>query len=381
MHTVWACAFEDMLTREFDDGSNIVEDYLKRRGWKETASVRAYITALRGSAMSLYEVSDVVLDKSFRARDLVRGGEPVLISERLATRFLKQWDRFAGRVLQVRQQTQISGAVLPYEHQASEDLLDGFRRLAKLTKKDKQALARTIGEEFDAAAIASLSETEKLRAVSPTFTTVWLLDTIDRAARNLPELRNFDGDELLMCTVRYPLAEGTMEDDVRRVLDSCADLRPINATQWNWIGGKKRARSSAARARSSKPLTVETATIDQMLVSDDDEDDDELQELGISEEEHRAIIHETMDRHYRETLDEPVPALGNKSPRAAVKTKSGRAKVVDWLKMMENRTAKAGESNPAMAGYSFDWMWAELGVAQLRREARRPLARHFGCTS
>ena len=56
--TVWASAFEDLLTREFDDGSNIVDEYLKRRGWKETESVRAYITALRNSAVSLYEVSD-----------------------------------------------------------------------------------------------------------------------------------------------------------------------------------------------------------------------------------------------------------------------------------------------------------------------------------
>src|SRR5437773_12579660 len=74
MSTVWACAFEDLLTREFDDDSNIVDEYLKRRGWKETADVRAYMTALRNSVVSLYEVSDVVLDKSFRARDLVRGG-------------------------------------------------------------------------------------------------------------------------------------------------------------------------------------------------------------------------------------------------------------------------------------------------------------------
>src|SRR5258705_10975373 len=31
MMTVWGCAFEDFLTRELDDGRNIVEDYLKRR--------------------------------------------------------------------------------------------------------------------------------------------------------------------------------------------------------------------------------------------------------------------------------------------------------------------------------------------------------------
>jgi hypothetical protein len=48
MSTVWACAFEDFLTRKFDDGGAI-DDYLKRRGWKETASARAYMAALRSS--------------------------------------------------------------------------------------------------------------------------------------------------------------------------------------------------------------------------------------------------------------------------------------------------------------------------------------------
>src|SRR5215213_4122682 len=116
MSAVWASAFEDMLAREFDDGSNIVDDYLKRRGWKETASVRTYLAALRDSVVSLYEVSDVVPGTSFRARDLVRGGEPVLISERSASRTLKQWHRFAGRVVQVGQQTQISGAEIGRAH-------------------------------------------------------------------------------------------------------------------------------------------------------------------------------------------------------------------------------------------------------------------------
>jgi hypothetical protein len=37
------------------------------------------MAALRTSVMSFYEVSDIVRDMSFRARDLVRGGEPVSI--------------------------------------------------------------------------------------------------------------------------------------------------------------------------------------------------------------------------------------------------------------------------------------------------------------
>jgi hypothetical protein len=109
MTTVWGCAFEDFLTQEMEDGSNIVDDCLKRRGWKESASNRAYMQALRHSVISLYEVGSIVPETSFLARDLVRGGEPVLISERSATRSLKQWDRIAGRVLPIGSKTVIAG--------------------------------------------------------------------------------------------------------------------------------------------------------------------------------------------------------------------------------------------------------------------------------
>ncbi len=57
--TALDCAFEDFCTTVWEDGGNLASDYLKRRGWKETAINRAYIEALRGSLMSLYEVSDV----------------------------------------------------------------------------------------------------------------------------------------------------------------------------------------------------------------------------------------------------------------------------------------------------------------------------------
>ncbi|WP_353827906.1 hypothetical protein [Mesorhizobium sp.] len=66
---LWGCAFEDFLTQDFEgEPSNIVDEYLKRRGWKENAQTRAYMGALRTSVMSLYEVSDVVPGQSFMAR-------------------------------------------------------------------------------------------------------------------------------------------------------------------------------------------------------------------------------------------------------------------------------------------------------------------------
>jgi hypothetical protein len=65
-------------------------------------------------------------------------------------------------------------------------------------------------------------------------------------------------------------------------------------------------------------------------------------------------------------LDQPAPILGNKSPRAAAKTAKGRAKVTDWLKMLENSAAKFTGRNNDMASYNFAWLWAELhGITPL----------------
>ena len=87
MTVLWGCAFEDFVSSSFGE-RNVADEYLKRRGWKESAGARAYIRALRTSVMSLYEVSRVVVGESFLARDLVRGGEPVRVFERSATQSL-----------------------------------------------------------------------------------------------------------------------------------------------------------------------------------------------------------------------------------------------------------------------------------------------------
>jgi hypothetical protein len=416
MSTVWACAFEDFLTREFDDGGNAIDDYLKRRGWKETASVRTYMAALRNSTMSLYEVSDIVRGTSFRARDLIRGGEPVLISERSATRALKPWDRIAARVVQVGSQMQIGGGVLTFEHETSEVFIEAVHRFEKLSNKEKRELAEAIGQDFDEAAIADLSPTESQRAMNPMFTTFWLTNLIDRIdTPEIPDLRNAEGDELVLCEMRYPLAAGTTGDDIWAVLGTCPEFRPASATSWNWISQEKPTAASRGGEQSQESLTFETwheggtlvlgnvelenkalvlsvnsrqrsdlgrallseilgrrvgqpsvkaESIEQIMAS---RDFAEPQELVIPEEERCAIIHDQMDRHYSGVLDQPVPLLGGETPRDAVKTDSGRIKVADWLKMMENRTAQSGAHNSAMASYNFSWLWTDLGISELRR--------------
>ena len=112
--TVWGCAFEDFLTQSLEpDGRNIVEDYLKRRGWKESAGNRLYMEALRNSYMCLYEVSEIAPGQSFLARDLLRGGEPIPVSEYSATKSLKLWDKIGARTVEVSGKNILAGALLP----------------------------------------------------------------------------------------------------------------------------------------------------------------------------------------------------------------------------------------------------------------------------
>ena len=80
--TLWGCAFEDFLTMDVEDAGKIVDDYLKRRGWKETARNREYMSGLRDSVMSLYEVSEIQPGRSFLARDLIRGGGGIAAAAR-----------------------------------------------------------------------------------------------------------------------------------------------------------------------------------------------------------------------------------------------------------------------------------------------------------
>ena len=87
---------------------------------------------------------------------------------------------------------------------------------------------------------------------------------------------------------------------------------------------------------------------------------------GLAPEEERQIIHSSMDQHYRRQLDEPIPALGNISPRRAARSAKGREKLVAWLKLLENHAAKRDPDDP-MDSYDLSWIWRELDVADLRK--------------
>jgi hypothetical protein len=236
---LWGCAFEDFLTRDCGpDDRNIVDDYLKRRGWKEPVVNRRYMEALRNSTISLYEVSDIVAGQSFLARDLVRGGEPIRISERSATKTLANWDRIGARVVELNGKLILAGGLLPFTHAASEKVIE----LLTAAKRRMRRALKKLTSELDIPTPAKLNsrtvDAASLAASAPLFTTIWLEDVLPRVIDpSLPTIVNRDGDKILFCTARYPLASGTTGDAVRTCLRSVPAFREASENVWNWVEG------------------------------------------------------------------------------------------------------------------------------------------------
>lgn len=389
--TLWGCAFEDFLTRDVPGVGNMAEDYLKRRGWNESATNRAYIAGLRNSVMSLYEASDIRPGESFMARDLLRGGEPVLISERTATKTLKPWERLAMRVVDQRGTNVIGGGLLPIDFDMGESLME--------------AIGET--ERFDPETFCQLT---------PIFTDAFLESTVEHALGEfIPEIVNNEGDAIEFIRVVFQHAKGATPAEIRKALDDSPALEATETNIWNCIefehSGKQPKETSGAgdlkwqtnsasgnvvlgqvelcrktvefqtnsEARAERGQTMLSDLLDGLVgfplmerqtlestLADFSGSSEQAHIPDLDAAEERQIVHDMMDRHYRKQLDEPIPALGDISPRKAVESGEGIQKVEAWLKRLENLNARTGEEAP-MASYDTTWLWEELGILEHRK--------------
>jgi hypothetical protein len=418
--TLWGCAFEDFLTKNVEGAGNIVDDYLKRRGWKEAAANQAYMAGLGHSIMSLYEVSDIQPGRSFLARDLIRGGEPVRVSERTATKTLKPWERVALRIVDVRGTTIIGGGLLPFDHEPSERLLAAIGGIENRRSADIPAIIDELDvdrndPEFARLMATATNKADLLQYVAPAFSFYFLADLLDRIMNAaVPQMINSDGEEMEFTRLVYRLAEGVTPAQVRAALDQAPNLNAASEKFWDWLKPKAATRkkqkvgggsglgfvttmedgaivlgtielksrtielrvNSESRADHGRKMLealldglvgaplAERQTLEQALAEHREHGADS-EAPDLPPDEQRRIIHKAMDTHYRAQLDQPVPALGNISPRKAARSKKGRDKLVAWLKLLENQTATHDPNDP-MVSYDLTWMWHELGVYDRR---------------
>jgi hypothetical protein len=186
LHSAFALVFEDLATRRYPpDDANLVDDYLKRRGWREGPRGRRYLEALRDSRLGLYEVVEVLPGEAVDVRDVVWGGEIVRVSAPLASQELLQWDRVAARVVPMGDSHLFTASLVRFPAEPAATML----RILERTRKGLRDTALRAGPE-DGTDQRTLDE--RVRRILPTltnhaFTEVWVSHVLEQSRRPPPQ--------------------------------------------------------------------------------------------------------------------------------------------------------------------------------------------------
>ncbi len=407
---LFGIVFEDLLSRRLPpEDKNIVDEYLERRGWRESVPGRRYLRLLRDSTLSIYEVLEVSPGHHCDVRDLVRGGKTVRVHEHAGTQNLFKWDRIAARVLKSNGQHVFAGGILPFPQEAAQYLLKVLTEsreefdIEHSRVTDKESVPRTLSSKD--------RENRFLQSACPLFSSVWLIHTLEQHRAPSPEITNRDGDALMFTETRFPFLAENLEDIAER-LDAAAEWERDDPHKYTWIwlreldasreepqhglaletlrdgqrpligtleltpGALILATNSTERATQGKdvleallrgligPALSLLQTPEQLVAENDlDEHGGANPAESVDPDIAAELIHRTLDQHYRQCLDEPIPVLENKSPRQCARSKKGRDQVIEWLKHLENNELRLA-ADSGRESYDSSWMWDELKLGK-----------------
>ena len=406
---VLTAVMEDFLTAGFGDRSerNAVDEYLSRRGWLEKKHAASYLRAVRDSAPSLYEVVAADPGRAVTVRDLARETEPERVPDRLVSEVVAVWDCFVGRLVGSGRTRRFTVSLLPFPRELVRICLEDLSEVTKEIPKQIREIIREQGGKGD---ISDLDPREfLLRGPMGAifFTSRFVTWHVDQAEAGLGGLRNTDDEALVPSTVRFSI-EGSGAD-VAAALDGLPefDREDRGELRWTWRGRELPAPelprsltgkgpevgvghltlgqteitggvlllrvNSVERAGKGRDLLV--AKLGALLGTPLTAHEDPAAQLGESVEERppappdlnlppeiaEAVLRAHFEQHYRQVLDEPIPMLGNVTPRKAAKSRKGRAAVVDWLKEIENGEARQA-AQTGRQPFDTAWLWEELKI-------------------
>lgn len=123
--------------------------------------------------MGLYEVSDVRRGESSLARDLIRRGEPIRVSDRTLTQMLVDWDLVAKRLVTVGCERQATSSVLAIDRPVGDEIIAALERMRDRVPVVSQATADATSPERPREIQAQFTcDDAILRAGAPILTTL-----------------------------------------------------------------------------------------------------------------------------------------------------------------------------------------------------------------
>lgn len=387
MDMIFGYLFEQFATSHWDDEDfSLIDDYLKRRGWREAPYARRYLSALNESEVTLWEAMSVKSGHFVDVRVYGTDDKPFRVYEQSGSQNLKKWTCLAGRVVTLDGKKAFSGSLLPFSPEQAQEILQMLARTIDNTVNVFEEIQKEDPScDWSDEQIKTMAIEQAEELLPDLLFSRWAGDTYISITKPLPTIVNRDGELFQWSKVRFPVKENHA-DEIRKRLNSARDLDlNIESNQWTWLADDtlqpgtsilghlslsdshlELTANSIERVEDGKVYLTEMLgeLIGQPMAVHENLDSlmerysqDKL--LDSSEPvDAPELVSEFLDQHYRKILDESIPALNGKTPRECAQGAGQHQLLTHWLKGLENNTMSA----PHMAHYDFKWMWEELGV-------------------
>ncbi|MCL5966007.1 MAG: hypothetical protein M1550_02125 [Deltaproteobacteria bacterium] len=336
------------------------------------AQGKEWLKAIGENPLGLYEVQDAAPGEGFELKDLLRNNAPtVKVTERTASRGLVKWDIFGARLARRGDGHVLTGAIYPLDRRRAleclEEILD---ELAHEKTADDDIYREIVGTTIADYWLAQFMETPRLPQVVHA-------STGDPVSLTVDHYTVTDWEAIAAILSAQPDVDGNIDegwirfeptkDRMRRSRASLTKKSPDTlevfcptvkladeARQWL---GKIAGTAIRFKAREivdpMSPKAMEAARKKSPAGPE------------IPPELKAQVEREFLRRHYERWPDEPVPALGGKTPKAAVRTKKGRQAVIELLKDFEIHEARKA-SREGGEPFDFGFLWKRLGLEKER---------------
>ena len=355
------------------EGTTVVDAYLDARGRRCSQEERSRLDAQRAAWLSVWEVEDIEPGKTLTLHDLL-SGERRTVQERGGAQVLIRRDALLARVVDHDGVSLVCGThPRPLSPIYTAEVVRRAR--GRLRRKRAVPVERLRAAAFGRHLIRYWEET---------------IAVVDARGATPPDLRNRDGDPLLITVDDFEVMPGAMAEVEARIAEiDDAEKRPHEDSAayvilrpdaplppdgdpdvLGWVqiaptvlqvGTNSQARADALRERieAACGTCVRHRARKHLnpLALLNSPGKPPPEPMTTSPEQARRLAEMKM-RHYTTWLDQPLPALNLKTPRQCVQTAAGRAEVDLLLKHMEHLEQRFSD-----APVDFSILRRELGIA------------------
>ena len=336
-----------------------------------TVEQRQWIAQLSERPLRLYDVTDVEPGRQMTLCDsLETEAPPVVVTERAGSQGSLVGSQVGFRIMEVGDHRELSGAAYPFS------LLAGPRVLAAMRKVIRKRSPRA-----DAAELSSIIRRHWLAQYFAAAPIPTIVDAVTGEALLLitDHYRVKNWEALQRALAAEPDVDGDRESGWNR-LDKRSDdqTRPIASINpekgADRISVFCRTQGYADRGRSWFEALARDAV--QFLSRELSDPKGALARTSITQKQKSdrpaphlppdvmaEVIEKAIRQSYANWTDEPIPALGGKTPRQAIRTPAGLERVEGLLRGYEaNETRQARREGRRAISYAF--LWKALGIAR-----------------